>query len=321
LEAYEILSDKSRRERYDRTGMDLFSQEDLWDEGLDESGEEESGLEGFEDLLGPVSRGGASSAGLAPQKGREIGVTLEIGLECAARGAEKEVQVFQEIPCSSCGGRGIDAKGPQKLCGLCGGAGQIQVGLPPGAMAKECDRCQGRGKVFVRSCKSCSGKGWVGRKRSVRLQIPPGVSDHCRVVLTRMGHAGKNGGPRGDLVVAIRVEKHPYFERRGDDLYLELPLAIWEAALGTEIEVLTLDGALRVKIPAGVQPGDHIRLAGRGVPFLHGGGRGDQILALRIQIPRKMDEKFRKMMEGLRRHGQAGAGRHGRWPGRSGKED
>ena len=320
LEAYEILSDKSRRERYDRTGMDLFSQEDLWDEGLDEAGEEENSLEGFEDLLGPVSGGGASSVGLALQKGREIRLTLEIGLECAARGTEKEVQVFQEIPCSPCGGRGIDAKGPQRLCGLCGGAGQIQVGLPPGAVAKECDRCQGRGRVFVRSCKSCSGKGWVGRKRSVRLQIPPGASDHCRVILTGMGHTGKNGGPKGDLVAEIRVEKHPYFERRGDDLHLELPLAIWEAALGTEVEVPTLDGALRVKIPAGVQPGDPIRLVGRGVPFLHGGGRGDQILALRIQIPRKMDEKSRKMMEGLRRHSQADVRQRCRWPKRSEEE-
>jgi molecular chaperone DnaJ len=141
------------------------------------------------------------------------------------------------------------------------------------------------------------------------------VSDHCRLVLTHKGHTGKNGGPKGDLVAEIRVEKHPYFERKGDDLHLEVLLAVWEAALGTEIEVPTLDGGLRVKIPAGVQPGDHIRIAGRGVPFLHGGGRGDQILALKIQIPRKMDEKSKKIMEGLRRQNKANPGRHSLWPG------
>jgi molecular chaperone DnaJ len=321
LEAYEILSDKSRRERYDRMGLDLFSQEDMWDEGLDEAGEEENSLDGFEDLLGPGSEGGEPGAGLAPQKGREIRLTLEIGLECAVRGAKKEVQVLQEISCPPCEGRGVDAQGPQKLCGQCGGAGQIQVGLLPAAVAKECDRCQGRGKVFVRSCEACSGKGWVRRKKSIRIQIPPGVSDHCRLVLTHKGHTGKNGGQKGDLVAEIRVAKHPYFERKGDDLHLEVLLAVWEAALGAEIEVPTLDGGLRVKIPAGVQPGDHIRIAGRGVPFLHGGGRGDQILVLRIQIPRKMDEKSKKIMEGLRKHSQADPRRHGPWPGRSKEGD
>ena len=321
LEAYEILSNKSTRERYDRIGMDFFFQEDMWDEGLDEAGEEENSLEGFEDLWRPISEGGGPVAGPAPQRGREIRLTLEIGLECAVRGAVKEVQVFQEIPCSTCEGKGVDANGPRKLCADCGGAGQIQIGLPPAAVAKECGRCQGRGKVFVRSCEVCSGQGWVRRKKSVRLEIPPGVNDRCRMVLTRMGHAGKNGGAKGDLVAEIRVEKHPYFERKGDDLYLNLPLAIWEAALGTEIEVPTLDGALRVKIPAGVQPGDQIRMAGRGVPFLHGGGRGDQILALKIQIPRKMDEKSRKIMEGLRRQNKANPGRHSLWPGIAEGED
>jgi len=135
------------------------------------------------------------------------------------------------------------------------------------------------------------------------------------------GPHGKERRAERDLVAEIRVAKHPYFERKGDDLHLEVLLAVWEAALGAEIEVPTLDGGLRVKIPAGVQPGDHIRIAGRGVPFLHGGGRGDQILVLRIQIPRKMDEKSKKIMEGLRKHSQADPRRHGPWPGRSKEGD
>ncbi len=317
LEAYEILSNRSTRERYDRMGMDIFSLEDMWDEGLEGAEEEENGLEGFEDLWRNGSEGGEPAGRLAPQKGRDIRLTLEVGLECAVRGAVKEIQVYQEIPCVSCEGTGVDMQGPRKLCPVCGGAGQVQIGLPPAAVAKECDRCQGRGKVFVRGCEACSGKGRVRRKKTVRLEIPPGVKDHCRVVLPRMGHTGKNGGAKGDLVAEIRVEKHPYFERKGDDLCLDLPLAVWEAALGVEIEVPTLEGRLRVKIPAGVQPGDQIRIAGQGVPFLHGGGRGDQVLTLKIQIPRKMDEKSRKMMEGLRKQTQADPRRHCPWLGRS----
>ena len=155
----------------------------------------------------------------------------------------------------------------------------------------------------------------------MKIEIPPGVNDHCRIVLTQMGHAGKNGGSQGDLIAEIRVAKHPYFERRGDDLHLELPLAVWEAALGAEVEIPTLDGAIRLKIPAGVQPGDRIRIENRGVPFLHGGGRGDQIVALRVQIPRRMDEKSKKLMDGLRRHDRGNPRQLCRWPKRPGKSN
>ncbi len=320
FEAYEILSNKARRERYDRLGIDFPFQEDLWDETLEE-GEEENSLEGFEDLWEPAFEGGRLGGGPASSKGRDIYVTLEIDLEGAARGVAKKVQVLQEIPCVTCGASGVNAEGPRKFCGQCGGAGQIQVGLPPSASAKECDRCQGTGKVYVQRCMVCSGEGWVGRRRTVTIQIPPGVNDHCRFYFPQLGHAGRPAGLKGDLVAEIRVKPHPHFERKGDDLYAGLSLAIWEAALGTEVEVRTLEGTARVKIPAGVQAGDQIRIPKRGIPFLQGGGRGDQILRLKIQVPREVDGKSRKILEELERRSSAVSRRKRDWTGRSGKRE
>lgn len=316
-EAYETLSNKARRERYDRLGIDFPLQEDLWDEMLDE-GEEENSLEGFEDLWGTGFDRGQWGAVQASSRGKDIHVTLEIDLESAARGAAKTVQVLREIPCVTCGASGVNVDGPRKFCGQCGGAGQIQVGLPPSASAKECDRCQGTGKVYVERCQTCSGKGWVGRRKAVPVQIPPGVSDRCRLYLSRLGHAGKAAGPNGDLVAEIRVRPHPLFERKGDDLYAGLPLAIWEATLGTEVEVPTLEGMARVKIPAGVQSGDQVRIPKLGIPFLQGEGRGDLILRLKIQVPREVDEKSKKILEELERRSSSVSRWKRDWTGRSG---
>jgi molecular chaperone DnaJ len=320
LEAYEILSNKARRERYDRMGIDFPFQEDLGDEILEE-GEEENSLEGFEDLWETGFTGQRLGADQAPARGKDIQIVLEIDLEDAARGAVKKVQVLQEIPCVTCGASGVNAGGPRKFCGQCGGAGQIQVGLPPSAAAKECDRCQGTGRVYVQRCEICSGKGWVGRRRMVPLHIPPGVNDHCRLYLAQLGHVGKSGGLRGDLALEMRVKPHPRFERKGDDLYAGLSLAIWEAALGTEVEVLTLDGTARVKIPAGVQSGDQIRIPKRGMPFLQGGGRGDQILCLKIQVPREVDGKSKKILVELERRNSFVARRKRDWTGRKGRRE
>jgi molecular chaperone DnaJ len=316
-EAYEILSNKARRERYDRLGIDFPFQEDFWEEMLEE-GEEGNSLEGFEDLWELGFDRGRLGAEQASSRGKDIHVTLEIDLESAARGAAEKVQVLQEIPCVACGASGVNTEGPREFCGQCGGAGQIQVGLPPSASARECDRCQGTGKVYVQRCQTCSGKGWVGRRRTVTVQIPPGVNDHCRFYFSRLGHAGKAAGPNGDLVAEIRVKPHPLFERKADDLYVGFPLAIWEAALGTEVEVRTLEGIARVKIPAGVQSGDQVRIPGRGIPFLQGEGRGDLILRLKIQVPREVDEKSKKILEELERRSSSVSRWKRDWTGRSG---
>jgi molecular chaperone DnaJ len=301
LEAYETLSDKTRRERYDRLGLDVPFQEGFWEEGLDE-GDEENSLEGFEDFWEQGFKGGNPGVFQGIERGRDIHLTLEIDLASAVRGVVKKVQIFKENPCSVCQGEGFFAGGPQKSCGLCGGAGQIQVGLPPSAFGIGCDRCRGTGKVSLQRCQACSGKGRIQQRMWVPIRVPPGVDDHCRLYFCRMGNEARRGGPRGDLVAEIRVKKHPIFGRRGEDLHLELPLAVWEAALGAEVEVPTLGGKIKVKVPAGTQCGEGIRVPEGGVPLLGGSGRGDLVISPRIWVPRKVDKKSRELLEELRRH-------------------
>jgi molecular chaperone DnaJ len=301
LEAYEILSDKTRRERYDRLGLDFPFQEGFWEEGLDE-GYEENSLEGFEDFWEQGFKPGNLGAFQGVERGRDIHFTLEIDLASAVRGVVQKVQILKEKPCSACQGQGLLEGGTQKLCGLCGGAGQIQVGLPPSAFGIGCDRCRGTGKVSLQPCKACSGKGRIQQRMWVPIHVPPGVDDHCRLYFSRMGNEARRGGPRGDLIAEVRVRKHPILERRGEDLYLKLPLAMWEAALGAEVEVPTLEGKTKVRVPAGSQCGEEIRVPQKGVPLLGGSGRGDLVISPRIWVPQKVDKKSRKLLEELRRH-------------------
>jgi molecular chaperone DnaJ len=319
LEAYEILSDKARRERYDRLGLDFPLQEGFWEEGLDE-GDEENSLEGFEDFWEQGFKGGNSGVFQGVERGRDIHLTLEIDLASAVRGVVKKVQILKENPCPVCQGEGFLAGGSQKLCGLCGGAGQIQVGLPPSAFGMGCDRCRGTGRISPQRCEACSGKGRIQRRMWVPIQVPPGVDDHCRLYLSRMGHEGRRGGPSGDLVAEVRVKKHAFLERRGEDLYLELPLSIWEAALGAEVEVAALEGKVKVSIPAGSQCGEEIRVPEEGVPSLGGIGRGDLVISPRICVPRKVDKKSRELLEELRRHLLADPANRGGRPGKPGRE-
>lgn len=295
LEAYEILSDKVRREKYDQMGFELVPPDHFW-EGTRDEAEEEGSFDGFEDVL----EGGDQKAALLAQKGKDLHCSLEIDFESAIHGTVREVQIHQEVTCTSCAGKGANLKGPQKVCEQCGGAGQVQIGLPPEAFLRECGRCEGSGKVRVQRCQTCSGRGLTRQKRVISLPIPPGVNDRCRLYLPGMGHRGRYGGPGGDLIVEIQVGKHPYFKRKGDDLYTEVPLTIWEATLGAEVEIPTLNGQMKVRVPPGVQPEDQMRFPGQGIPFLQGGGRGDQVLTFKMTVPRQIDDRSKKMLKELK---------------------
>jgi molecular chaperone DnaJ len=296
LEAYEILSDKARRERYDQMGPELPPSDFFWRDSMDE-GEEEGG---FEDVFEGLFEVGDQRAEQLAQRGKDLHRSLEIDFESSVRGTVKRVQICQEVSCVPCAGQGASMQGEVKVCGRCGGAGKVQIGIGSSAFSRECGRCQGTGKIRVQRCGFCSGKGWISRRRVVSLQIPPGVKDRCLFYLLKMGHGGLNGGPRGDLILEVRVQNHPYFRREGDDLHLEVPLTVWEAALGAEIDVPTLDGVMRVRVLPGVQPGEQMRFPGHGVPFLQGGGRGDQVLTFTMAVPRGMDNQFKKILEELK---------------------
>ncbi|MDH4264043.1 MAG: DnaJ domain-containing protein [Deltaproteobacteria bacterium] len=308
-EAYEILSNKEKREKYDRSGVELSFLDSAWDYDIEEE-EEDSYFEGFEDVLGKYLGTVEAAVIQQPQKGRDIHCALEITFEEAIGGKITETQIGREIPCSSCWGTGVDPAGYRKICGQCGGAGQVQIGLPPSTFAEKCPRCHGRGKIPSQPCRTCCRKGKRIQKDQIRLQVPPGVNDGCRIFLKGMGQAGKNGGLNGDLIATIKVSRHPYFQRKGDDLHLMVPLTPWEAALGTEIEVPTLEGTARVTIPSGVQEGEELRLANRGIPLFCGGGRGDLVMAVKIVIPHNLSVRSKEILEELQRLNPGALGRN-----------
>ncbi len=302
-EAYEILSDKEKRARYDRSGDDLSFSDLAWDYESEEEEAEEEDLhfEGFEDALGQCLGTAESTLIPKPQRGKDVQCILEVSFEEAMRGKVKEIEVEREISCSSCSGIGIDPDGPRRPCERCGGAGQVQVGLPPKTFVETCPRCRGRAKIPHQPCKRCRGKGRLMEKERIAVQVPPGASEGCRIFLKGKGQAGRNGGAWGDLITMIKVKPHPYFRRKGDDLHLVVPLSFCEAALGTEIEVPTLEGMARVAIPPGVQDEEPMRLAGKGIPFFGGGGRGDLVMALKIFVPQDLGDRAKEILGELQR--------------------
>ena len=287
-EAYAVLSDKGKRARYDQAGPNFPAPEA--DREFDWEEEEICNFEGFEEFFEESFEKQDASTAL-PQKGKEIHHRLRIGFGEAIRGTTARIQVEEEISCPECLGQGYDPQGPLEICRECGGAGQIQVGLFPDTFAQRCRGCQGWGRIRRKPCFYCEGTKRGVRKKMLSLAIPPGVSDGCRIYLAGAGGRGLNGGSRGDLVVSLEIEKHPYFRKRGEDLYVEVPLTVWEAALGTRLKVPTLKGSAWVTIPPGIQNGEEIRLEGKGGPSLHRDAAGSQVLIFKIVVPRNLDPR------------------------------
>lgn len=297
-EAYEILSNKEKRERYDRIGPDLPFLDDSWEF----EPEEEAGLfAGFEDVFGKFFGRPEEGAFRQPQRGKDVHCQVSIPFLKAIQGGAAQVRVKKKNLCLGCAGKGKDPEGEERTCSQCAGARQIQIGIPPVTFLRVCPLCSGMGKIPVKVCGSCFGKGWVTEEEIISLPIPPGINDGCRIYLKGMGEAGKNGGSPGDLVALIEVEKHPHFRRRGDDLVLEVPLAFWEATLGAEVPIPTLEGAETVKIPPGVQDGERLLLCGKGAPSFHGEKRGNQVMILRVVTPQDLDERSKALLQELKR--------------------
>ncbi len=266
-EAYEILSNKEKRARYDRWGADTFSSEFFWRNLTEGSGweeEESSHWDGFEDVFEDYFRAKGPVTCRPLPKGKDLAVALDIGFEEAIRGSRIEIHAVRERECSLCKGKGVDPRGFYKICQACGGAGQMQIGLSPDTFSQVCPHCSGQGRVHTDRCSHCGGSGRGEEAVSFSLEIPPGTDDGCRIYKIGMGHASHQGGPRGDLVAEIRLKPHPYFKRKGKDLLVEVPLAPWEAALGAEIEIPTLNGAERLRIPPGTATGKQARIMGKG---------------------------------------------------------
>ena len=257
-EAYEVLSDKDKRAKYDQFGF----------AGVDPSygGGAGAGAGGF--------GGGRSQRRNAPQRGESIRQTVVLSFEEAAFGCEKEITVERIETCGDCGG----------------------TGAAKGTTAETCPNCRGTGKIIKKPCPKCGGQGRVRKTRKFKVNIPAGIDDGQSIQQRGQGNAGANGGPAGDLYVTVAIRPHPIFTRDGSDVYVEIPISFAQAALGDTLQVPTIDGRVEYKVPEGTQTGTMFRMRGKGIQNVNGRGRGDQYVRVNIEVPKNLTDKQKKLL-------------------------
>jgi molecular chaperone DnaJ len=290
--AYQVLSDAERRAQYDRFGHAAF---DGAGGGFDFGA-------GFEDIFsgifGEFLGGARTGRGRArARRGDDLRYNLDLSFEEAAFGAEKQIRVPRMSPCDACHGKGAKAGSSAKTCVGCQGSGQVRFQQGFFSIAKTCGQCNGQGSVITDPCPKCQGQGVVRRTQSLSVKIPAGVDMGSRLKLRGEGEAGFGGGPAGDLYVVVRVLEHPLFQREENDVICDMPVSFPQAALGTDIEVPTLEGKARLRIPTGTQSGTRFRMRGKGIADIRGYGRGDHIVRVVVETPRKLTGKQREILE------------------------
>ena len=309
-EAYEVLSDKDKRAKYDQFGH----------AGVDPNfgaGGYGGGFGGFTDMgdidLGDIfgsffggGFGGGGSRRNGPAKGDTLRTSVTISFEEAAFGCEKEISVARSETCDVCKGSGCAPGTAPDTCPDGHGSGVIRIQRGNGAFSfsttAQCPKCNGTGKIIHSPCKTCNGAGTVRKNRKITIKIPAGIDDGQAISLRGQGGAGKNGGPAGDLIISVRVRPHPQFKRDGNAVYLEQPVTFLQATLGAELEIPTIDGKVKWNLPEGTQPGTTFRLRGKGIPNVNGRGRGDQFVTVDVQVPRNLSHEQK---EALRAYGRA----------------
>lgn len=307
-EAYEVLSDAKKRQQYDQLGHAAFGAgfgegagpgAGFGFEGFGGQGTEYF-RGGFEDLFGNIF-GERAARPRGPQKGEDTSYSVEVDLEDAIFGKTMQLDLRREAVCSNCGGTGAQPGTSPRTCPTCRGTGAVTTGRGYMQFSQACPTCHGEGVVNPNPCRTCGGSGVVPKSERINVKIPPGVDNGSKVRVAGMGGPGIRGGPAGDLYIITRVRPHHYFERKGDNLYSEVPLTVREAALGDKIEIPTVDGMVALTIPPGIQTGQQLKLKGKGVPHLGGGGVGDHYVTVRVVTPTGLSERSRELLRELDR--------------------
>lgn len=294
-EAYEVLSDDQRKAHYDQFGHTDPNQ------GFGGGGADFGGF-GFEDIFDTFFGGGGRRRRdpNAPRQGSDLQYTMTISFEEAAFGKNTDIEIPVEESCDTCNGTGAKPGTKVEICSHCRGTGQesVEQNTPFGRIVnrRTCSSCQGTGKSIPNKCTSCGGNGRVKKRNKISVKVPAGIDDGQQLRVAGKGEAGINGGPPGDLYIVFQVREHEFFERDGDDVYCEMPITYAQAALGDEVEVPTLHGKVKLKIPAGTQTGTNFRLRGKGIQNVRGYGQGDQHIRIRVVTPTKLTEKQKQLL-------------------------
>jgi len=302
-EAYAVLTDPKKRSAYDQfghAGIDQqYSYEDIFKSTDFGSIFSDLGFGGnvFGDLFDFF--GGRGSRRRGPRRGADLEYRLTVTLEEAAFGSEKRVDIYHTVICPACNGEGTKPGTGKKTCPRCRGNGQIQYRQGFFSFSQPCDQCGGSGQIISDPCLSCHGRGKVRKESEISVKIPPGVDEGTHIRVRGKGEAGEKGGPSGDLYILIHLRPHKIFKREEDDIYLEVPISFPLATLGGEIEVPTLEGNARMKIPAGTPTNKIFRLRNKGITNLHGRGKGNEYVRVIVQVPSNLTQEQKRLIRDL----------------------
>jgi molecular chaperone DnaJ len=304
-EAYEVLSDAKKRAAYDSYGH----------AGVDHSaaGAAGAGFSNFTDAFGDIFGdifGGARGSRSQVFRGADLRYTLEIALEQAAHGFETKIRIPTMAECVTCKGSGAKPGSKAQTCPTCNGAGQVRMTQGFFSIQQTCPRCHGTGKIVPHPCTTCSGAGRVKNQKTLSVKIPAGVDEGDRVRLSGEGESGVNGGPAGDLYVQVHIKPHPVFQRDHDDLHCEMPVSFTVAALGGEIDIPTLDGSARIKVPAETQSGKTFRLRGKGIKGVRSQAHGELFCHVVVETPVNLTERQRELLREFETISEKDAARH-----------